>query len=328
MKKSKGMQLGVLLAAVLLVGLFASVASAQTPVPTSVPTVDNVTVDTKNNDGNLSPSKEVQKLVFDAIEASDLTDAEKKDLIKKLKDIWSGKSDLTPEEQQQVLIKVGEIISKAQVGIMWQALQHSDIARASGVKSQGTSWAVPQQYLQTLYDEAPKPDDILFDGQSAHAWNIDTNSGDAPLKVKNYANAARDLIKYQNNPSQGYKTLAYSMHYMADVGVPFHTDSTGNCWTGGNCLRHIAYESFVNNHWNTGHDFNATVRNDWYYYYITDPEATTKDVANGAHQYYNYIVNRMGSSNWENDSTLVYYTRESLKYASRGNLGLVNYVNR
>src|SRR5659263_122205 len=118
---------------------------------------------------------------------------------------------------------------------------------------------------------------------------------------------------------------------MADVAVPFHTDSTGNCWNGQYCyFEHINYESFVNSEWNNeaGYNFNATVRNDWYYYYITDPEATAKDVANGAHQYYNYIVNRMQSSNWENDPTLVYYTRESLKYASRGNLGLVNYVNR
>lgn len=327
MKRSKGMQLGAMLAVMLLVIISSAPAvSAETPVPTSVPTVSNITVDSKKGDIS-SPSKELQKIVFDAIQqSSNLTDNEKKDLTKQLKDIWSGKSELTQEEQQQVLIKVGEIISKAQVGILWKPLQHSDIARASGVKSQGTSWAVPQQYLQTLYNEADEPD--YFDPLGAHAWNIDTNSGDAPAKVKTHANNARNYIKNQNNPSEGYKELAYSMHYMADVAVPFHTDSTGNCWTGGYCLRHLDYESFVNSYWNTDPNFNATIQSDWYYYYITDPEATAKDVANGAHQYYNYIVNRMGSSNWQTDPTLVSYTRESLKYASRGDLGLVNYVNR
>ena len=146
--------------------------------------------------------------------------------------------------------------------------------------------------------------------------------------MRNYANTARNYVK-NGNPSKGYENLAYSMHYMADVAVPFHTDSTGALYTGTYRKQHYDYESFVNNNWNTGQNFKAAVQNDWYYYYITDPAVTAKSIANGAHQYYNYIVNKMlTNTNWQNDPALVSYTRESLKYASRGNLGLVNYVNR
>lgn len=336
MKRSKGMQLGAMLAGVLLVGLFASVASAQTPVPTNVPPVDNVTVDTTSGSDILSPSKEVQKIVFDAIQqSSNLTDNEKKDLTKQLKDIWSGKSELTQDEQRQVLTKVAYIVSETQVGILWKPQQHSDIAYLSAWKSSGTSWAVPSQYWNTLYYYSGGcsiygngPD--CWDFYSEHAWWVDTNSGDAPYKARNYADAARNYLK-NGNPSEGYKNLAYSMHYMADVGVPFHTDSTGALFTGQYSSQHVAYEGFVDTNWNSGsgsYNFKADVQNDWYYYYITDPEATAKSIANGAHQYYWYIVNRMGSSNWQNDPTLVSYTRDSLKYASRGDLGLVNYVNR
>ena len=89
MKRSKGRQLGTLLITMLLANVLVPVVNAESPVPIDAP---NGPV----SDGTYisSPSKEIQKLVFDAIEASKLTKAEKKDLIKKLKDIWSGKSKL------------------------------------------------------------------------------------------------------------------------------------------------------------------------------------------------------------------------------------------
>ncbi len=275
--------------------------------------------------------KEDQKLVFDAIEASTIPDKEKKDLIKNLKDIWSGKSALSEEEQNQVLAEAASIlydyigIDQGSVGILWNSEPHSDLARTAGVKM-----GVPQAYWQTLYAEANTPD-TWFRYIGDHFWYVSYNFGDGPSKARKYANDARYYLRI-GYPSEGYKRLSWSIHYMSDLANPWHTVLLyGQAY-------HTTYENYVSNNWNSGHNFNRTIQE-----YsggpknIIYPEVSAKELAKYSNKYINYLVRKISldpycsqdnPNCWKNDPTVISYTKDVLNQSIQYDMGLVNYATR
>lgn len=161
----------------------------------------------------------------------------------------------------------------------------------------------PSAYWQTLYNEANTPDSWpRYPGY--HYWYISDNppTGDGPYNTKLYADNAWYYIKYQGNPSEGYKRLAWSMHYMSDLANPWHTTSSILA-----LYYHSDYERYVSDNWNSGPiKYNQTIQDNWYYYYITDPEASAKNLAAVSNQYLYYILNKIRSDpNWQNDPTVI-----------------------
>ncbi|MDI6640530.1 MAG: hypothetical protein QMD78_06885 [Methanocellales archaeon] len=94
--------------------------------------------------------------MIEAIKASDLTNKEQNDLIKKLKDIWKGKSELSESEQRQVLSEAAVILydylgidQPAEVGILWYQKAHAGLARIAAQKM-----GIPATYLNLIESEA------------------------------------------------------------------------------------------------------------------------------------------------------------------------------
>jgi hypothetical protein len=307
----------VLLMVILFVSLVEGVA-AKPVIPFNEPTV----TDSNSMESDLNLPKEDQKLVIKAVKTSDLSQNEKIELIKNLKDIWSDKSDLSESEQKQVLTDAASILNnylgsdKPELTILWNWEPHSDLAKTAGEK-----WGVPSTYCQILYSEANSPDYWLrYFGD--HFWYVSYQWGDAPSKTKYYADKARDDIE-NNDLSNGFKELSWSMHYMSDLANPWHTSVLyGQAY-------HTTYEDYVGRNWNSGHNFYQTIENDWYYYYISDPEASAKNLATVSNQYQKYLVKKIRTDpDWENNPNVASYTRTVLTHGIRYDTGLVQYTLR
>jgi hypothetical protein len=275
------------------------------------------------SDSNLP--KDIQDKVIDAIRSSALSDNEKKNLIKSLKDIWSKRSKLSESEQQQVFDQTAAIvrdylgIDRTGVVILWNANSHSDLARTAGVKM-----GIPSEYSQILYDNANTPDSWpRYWGD--HYWFVNSNPpyGDGPYYAKLFANAAK--VNININPMAGYTYAADSLHYMSDLSNPFHTSSSIIA-----LFYHGSYETYVSDNWNSGHNFNRTIQNvdSAARIRIDDPEGDAKNLAAQTNQYLNYILYKMISNptRWKNDARVISNTKNALTYGIRYDMGLVDYI--
>lgn len=65
-----------------------------------------------------------------------------------------------------------------------------------------------------------------------------------------------------------------------------------------------------------------------HYYYITDVSDAADNLANVCNQYFSYIDGKVGTYNWQNDATLVSYTRTCLVHGYRYDAGLIDYATR
>jgi hypothetical protein len=143
----------------------------------------------------------------------------------------------------------------------------------------------------------------------------------APEVAEYYANKARDYIR-NGDPNNGYIQLAYAMHFMSDMGCPYH-------YTYEGLANHPKYEGFVGDNWHTGHYFYRDILDADYYYSISDVSDAANNLANAAHQYQSYFDSQIWhNSDWKIDPKLIEDTRTVLIYTERYDRGLVDYVNR
>ena len=242
-------------------------------------------------------------------------------LIKQLQEIVNGRTRLSDSQKADVISDAGKILAQSadQSGTItpqWAgcyypgcSAEHNDMAKVAGQKM-----GVNAIYTNILYQYASEPDK----SGSADHYAI---TG-APQKAEDWANAARPLIRSGTNPSEGYKDLSYSMHYMSDMSEPFH-------YAVVYLANHAAYESYVDANWNTGKTYVNAINGNNYYYYITDVSASADNLASLVLQYRQYINNEMNTvSNWGDDPTLVQDTKDCLIYGERYDMGLVNYATR
>jgi hypothetical protein len=245
--------------------------------------------------------------------------SQKAELIKELQEIWSGKSLLSDSRKNEILAQVSDILlttKTATITPQWVgctntgcASPHNDMARVAGEKM-----GIASAYSTILYNNAGVPDSW----GSANHYAI---SG-APAQVASWANQARPLIRSGSNPSLGYTYLAYSMHFMSDMSVPFHYSPLFGA-------KHISYEKYVDNNWNAGSiKYVDSINGNNYYYYITDPSTSASNLITYASGYEAYIVSAMDTSTWGTDATLISDTRDCLIQGERYDMGLVNYVTR
>jgi hypothetical protein len=263
--------------------------------------------------------KETQKEIIKELQASTVLDnLEKNLLIKQLKEIWSGKSALTESEKQQVLIRVGEVLLQSDSSTItpqWTGscysgwpYPHNDMANVSGQKM-----GLSQNYIAILYNNVGTPD--------CWAYSIDHYAlTGAPENTRDYATRARYFIK-NGNPDLGYTYLAYSIHFMTDMSMPFH-------YIYGWPSQHITYEDYTKANWKSGQMYFNAIQSNNYYYYITDPYASAYNLARYTNQYQSYLISAMSKPGWQNDPTLVQYTRDCFVQGERYDMGLINYVTR
>jgi len=263
--------------------------------------------------------KEMQKEIIKELQVSTVIDAKEKHLlIKQLKEIWSGKSSFSESQEQMILSRVGEVLVQSPVQgptVQWTGFcakggsyPHNDMARVAGEKMGLFSY-----YVNILYNYAGAPDCW------AYSYDHYATTG-APGNTKYYADLARLNIK-NGNPEIGYRSLAYSMHFMTDMSMPFHYIYA---WW----LQHQAYEDNIGANWMSGQAYINSIYSNNYYYYITDPSASAWNLARYSNQYQAYIVSAMSKPGWQNDPTLVQDTKDCLVQGERYDMGLINYATR
>jgi len=283
--------------------------------------------DSLSADEKIKITPEEQKFVLIAIEASDLSAEEKEALVKKLKDIWSNNSTLSEKELQTVIHEVSLIvfdyydIDTSDVALKWGGADgynpdgtHNALAEIAGQKM-----GLSSTYTYILNENSKVPDTWGAGQTDQHySW------GGAPYQCLYYASSARDFIQ-SGDLSNGYRVLAYSMHFMDDVANPWHTQPL---WSQGN---HNAYEfDFVQ--MNFGTMFKPTLQgtSSYWNYYITNPQTSANSMASTSSGYYSYINNKINSdpTGWKNDYWVQEDTKTLLKEALRYNEGLIDYATR
>ena len=262
--------------------------------------------------------------VIEVIKASNLTEKEKESLINSLQEILNDQSTLGKQERDEILKKAKDIVLQSQPkyseeeGIKWGYDPHTDIAKRAG-EEMGESASI----CQILHDNATAPDywgEPFWD----HCWFILTQSGGAPYWTEYYADQARGFIKNWGDEQHGFQKLAYSMHYMTDLSNPTHTEPSDR-----SLILHGHYEDYLNDNWMTGFEYYNWVQGHPYYYYeITDPEASAKYEAGLANVYMGHLWWHYCLGNFDTDTSVRDDTRALLRYTVAYDMGLIDYARR
>ena len=272
-------------------------------------------------------TSEEQDFVLIAIEASDLSVEEKEDLIKKLKDIWSGNSILSEKEMQDIIHEASLIVFE------YYDIDTSDVTPkwggADGYNPDGTHNALAEIAGQKMGLDSTNTYILNENSKVPDTWGIGQMDqhyswGGAPFQCFYYASSARDFLQ-GGDEANGSRILAYSMHFMDDLANPWHTQPL---WSQGN---HDAYEfDFVQ--MNFGTMFKPTLQStpSYWNYYITNPQTSAANMASTSSGYYTYINDEINSdpTGWKNDHWVQEDTKTLLKEALRYNEGLIDYATR
>lgn len=263
---------------------------------------------------------------------TDLSDKDKDRLIEDIKQIYDGTSVLSKEEQTKVLQQIGEFLVQAEdstPAILWYG--------ANGHWQMSTIAAdclnfVTDEHTTTLGDysgwadnnrnQPPLPGLIL----NRHSWVLDEPG------VPGFDNYGPDSCEYfevqgrtkmnQYNVDGAYIDIGKSLHYIEDMGCPFHTSMLiGQA-------HHSAYEGWVSAHWS---DLESALRVDSYYL-VGDPSDASKYIAWYSHQKLARICDIMNTPNWESSPALtqemVTITRDLLRETAMMNMGMIDYVTK
>ncbi len=255
--------------------------------------------------------------VIKEIQDSNIDPEEKRKLIDDLRTVTS-ESPISMDKLEKSLLNVGKSLfsQNPSIGIMQYGIPvHQEMAKIAGQKM-----GLGSAECDELLDHADDPD-----GWGTLCIDHYALTG-APGEAERLADAARAKLSVDDWHG-GYSFLAYAMHFMTDMSVPFH-------YVYEALLYHPDYELFVADNWNEGRDFTGNgFRSDatspTYYYVITDVSDATMDLAEYSHQYLNYINNQMAHNpDWKQDPDVIVYTRNCIRESTKYNWGLADYVTR
>ncbi|RJS81624.1 hypothetical protein CW713_06080 [Methanophagales archaeon] len=291
-----------------------------------LPDISDIKREFEKQKHNVKPTEEDWAFIKSAI--TDLPADEKDKLINEAKKIFEGNSKLSKEEQEEILQTLGYYILKAQkeqVGVKWWSNVHYDMSRVAGEKLVYVSSA----HVDTLgsyaswadqhRDQPPLPGLIL----NRHSWVI----WDFP--ILGFDNYGPDSCEYfmdharanfsDYDVSSAYVDIGKGLHYIEDLGCPFHTSA----FFGQ--AHHTDYEEWISNNWNelkSATDVNV-------YYIIDDPSEDAKILAYISGSYLDdicYIMNN--DPNWQQNSTLISITRELIGEAEKFTIGMIVYATK
>ena len=238
---------------------------------------------------------------------------------------------LSEEEQKKVLEQIGRYLIQATEGngttIKWatQKSGHSQISTSAGDQ---LKYVIPE-HVTTLKqysgwgDEERLNPPLLGLAINRHSWvlgelGIPFADNFAPASLEYFMNLAKAGFNL-NNVAEGYTNVGKGLHYIEDLGNPFHTSSiTGQAY-------HSGFESWVSSHWSELESA-LQVEN---YYLIRDPLEDSKYLARYSHQKLQAICDIMGKQGWEDShddqKALIQHTKEMLKETAKMTLGILAY---
>jgi hypothetical protein len=132
---------------------------------------------------------------------------------------------------------------------------------------------------------------------------------------------------YPSNKPLGDWYLGYASHYLQDVANPWHTSA--NIYQ--QISTHSGYETWVANNWTKGHKFQDVISADYSYYAVTDPAASTRNLALWSNNkntivYKAYVASDKPTGSGTGNTTLINETKELLKASCRYTKGLIKYT--
>lgn len=274
------------------------------------------------------PTEEEQQYILKAVKGSDLSEKEKNILINNLNNIWSNSPFISNQQENEILNRTSQIV------IEYYYLDLPDMetkwAGAHGYNPDGTHNALAQIAGQKIGLSSSKC--VILNEHSCDPdyWGLAQMTqhyswGGAGSKAKEYADIAKARLQVDRTDPLGWENLSWAMHFMSDVANPWHTQQL---WMQ---LNHNAYEfDYVQAEMVTGHNFKQVLINspDYWWYTVTDPEASTNNLAALSSQYFDYINDKINNdpNGWKNDATVVTYTEDVLEEALHYNMGLIDYA--
>lgn len=236
----------------------------------------------------------------------------------------------------------------------WAGMNHVNLSMLAAWK-----WGLPPSRTNTIGNAADDPDsyesglDSAFNQQWSHAYLYSPFGfwvwGDANETFDDCITGrlARQLEGPEckdggsassyyaaGNQTLGDTYLGYATHYISDVGQVLHASDPTLALDM--LIEHFAFEDWVNNNWTAGHNFQATVAADYYYYPITDLQQAVRNAAWGG-SYWN--SSGPGRKAWNayrrsgyptgagtGEAELVSSTKQMLIRASRYATGAIKYT--
>ncbi len=261
-----------------------------------------------------------------------LSDEERDRLVEETKQIYDGTSALSKEEQSKILQQIGEFLVQAEdstPAILWAGAnghwQMSIIAAdcLNYVTDEHTTTLGDYSGWADINRDQPPLFGLIL---NRHSWVFDEPG------VPGFDNYGPDSCEYfevqartkmnQYDVDGAYVDIGKSLHYIEDLGCPFHT----SMFIGQ--AHHLAYEEWVSSHWS---ELESALQVDSYYR-IGDPSDASEYLAWYSHQKLARICDIMNTLDWESTPALtqemVAITRDLLKETAMMNMGMVDYVTR
>ncbi|WP_342770829.1 MULTISPECIES: hypothetical protein [unclassified Methanoculleus] len=198
---------------------------------------------------HLSPAH--QAIVLKALEET-YSESEFEETAAELKKIWGGTSALEEREKQELLASVIASVftyycPDAPNGIspMWTGYYpgyhengvHNALAEIAGQKR---GWDSTKTRLLNMH--SADPDTWGVPQTVEHYLDGAPFFSNAPDKCKYYANEARSQLRSNINSESGWRCLSWSMHYMSDMSMPWHTQGAVD---PVQLATHALYEGYV-----------------------------------------------------------------------------------
>lgn len=279
----------------------------------------------------LEADDEEQKILFSYIDNCYVSDKEKKEMKKAMKDIWKRYPDQITEQDNLTLDKVAKATAEylndeygtSDVGIKWYGNTHKNIMLISCTKM-----GVSSTYANYASSYADDPDTWA----NSQIWQSYSHYYDPVIQVGDAAENCDDFAVYaKTNFNNGayytaYENLGYASHYMCDLGNPMHTGYA--TLQASHQSVHSSYESYVLNNWTTGHKFQDVIQNCNTHYTVTDPEESAKNLAIATRVELDTIYNAVyyHPSTFGSDPNVIDLTKRVLEKTAKYDKGLVKYV--
>lgn len=262
----------------------------------------------------------VRNGLIEGVMLTDLTETERNTLISVITEKTSAMEGASEAEQIQLMSEIRDAIlsicgtsvpdtESPIVSLRWANNQngdvHGDLAFIAANKE-----GVSQVYAEILRANAWVPDTWAF----SYDHYVTTGALD---NAQTYANNAR--ISMNSDPTYAYTQLAYSMHFMSDIGCPVH-------YSYLELIHHAFYETYVADNWLSGQNYKYSVNNSNNYAYISNVYDAGNALSDAGGPGRGYILARMLLPAWGEDQTFVDYTKYILKETMGYNRGLIDYA--
>jgi len=262
-----------------------------------------------------------------------LPDDDRKQFENTVRSTFEGEASLSEEEEKEILLRLSYLLVEATegdpIGPKWAGSPgHWHFSGTAG-ENLGYVSSVHNATLRDysgwadVHREEPigiVPPLTLNRHSWVYIWDVPLPGDNlGPYSCEYYMDTAKsDFANYDSDSA--YISLGKGLHYIEDLGCPFHTSSVVGQ------AHHLDYEEWVGSNW--GDLFEDATDVDTYYI-ITDPSEDAKEFAAWSHQYLEPICTIMNyDPDWRTNTNLINYTRILVSETEKMTMGMVIYSTK